>query len=105
MRTPLLVGLAAVCSISCTKTQVDAPAPSAAPVVTAAAPSAVASAAPAPSASAPAAAPDRATDILATPDCDLRITPLHHATMLLRCNALSIYVDPVHDTSYAGLPK
>ena len=43
--------------------------------------------------------------MISTPQCDLRITPLHHATLLLQCGELSIYVDPVHDTSYAGLPK
>jgi L-ascorbate metabolism protein UlaG (beta-lactamase superfamily) len=105
MRNHLVVGFAALGVISCSKSPADPPVASAAPVVTVAAPPAVASAAPAPSASAPAAAPDRVTDTIKTPDCDLRITPLNHATMLLRCNALSIYVDPVHDTSYAGLPK
>ena len=114
MRTPLLVGLAATLAISCTKTQVDAPSSSAAPVVTASsAPVASASAADERQKHMPGSDPsaavvgvlERITDTIKTPECDLQVTPLHHATLLLRCKALSIYVDPVHDTSYAGLPK
>lgn len=109
MRTSLLLvlGLTALGLISCSKSPADPPASSAAPVVAAAAPSARASAAPAGSASAAAAAagPARPSDVITTPQCELRITPLHHATVLLQCGAHNVYVDPVHDTSYEGLPK
>ncbi len=113
MRTSLLVAFAALGVVSCSKSPADPPAASsAAPVVVvvAAPPSSAAlSAAPAPpgsaSAALAAAAPPRPSDVITTPQCELRITPLHHATMLLQCGAVSLYVDPVHDTSYAGLPR
>lgn len=105
MRTPLVVAFAALGLISCTKSQGDPPVASAAPPVVAPPPSAVASVAPPASASAAAAAPVRTSDVIPTKACNLKITPLHHATLLLQCDKLAIYVDPVHDTSYAGLPR
>jgi L-ascorbate metabolism protein UlaG (beta-lactamase superfamily) len=105
MRTPLVIALAALGLVSCTKSQGDPPVTSAIPPVSPAPPSAVASAAPPPSASVAPAAPARQSDVIRTKQCDLSITPLHHATLLLRCDKLAIYVDPVHDTSYVGLPK
>jgi len=107
MRTPFVVALAALGLSACTKSQGDLPVSSAAPPVVATAPSAVASASPppAPSASAAVPAPPRTSDVVHTSQCELKITPLHHATLLLQCDKLAIYVDPVHDTSYAGLPK
>lgn len=107
MRTPLLVAVAvaALGLISCTKSQGDSPASSATSPVRAPPPAASASAAPPPSAAAAAAERVRPSDTLRTRQCDLGITPLHHATLMLRCDKLWIYVDPVHDVSYAGLPK
>ena len=109
MRTPFVVVLAALGLSACTKSQGDPPVSSTAPPVVATAPSAVASAAPpasaAPSASAAMPAAPRTSDVVHTSQCELEVTPLHHATLLLQCDKLAIYVDPVHDTSYAGLPK
>ena len=79
-------------------------------------PPASASAAPSASASASAsdvardAAPPQAgptvTDTFTTTVGDLTVTPIHHATLLLRVGGKAIYVDPVsEDASYEGLPK
>jgi len=108
MRTRLLVAFAALGLLACSKSPGDQPSssapppnspppPSAAPATSAASSASSASAAPGPAA--------RRGDVLREPQCDLRITPLHHATLLIQCDKLSIYVDPVHDTSYADLPK
>jgi L-ascorbate metabolism protein UlaG (beta-lactamase superfamily) len=43
--------------------------------------------------------------VLPTSRGELQITPLHHATLLLRLGGRAIYFDPVHDISYEGLPK
>ena len=66
---------------------------------------------PKPAASAPPAAHSaappvaRQTDVLATSAGDVRITPLHHATLLLEMAGKAVYFDPTHDADYAGLPK
>ncbi|MEP7124678.1 MAG: MBL fold metallo-hydrolase [Byssovorax sp.] len=101
MRTTLVLALAALGLSACTPSQGD-PRP-----VASAAPSVVASVAPpaAPSASASMPATPRTSDVIHTSQCELKVTPLHHATVLLQCDKVAIYVDPVHDTSYAGLPK
>jgi L-ascorbate metabolism protein UlaG (beta-lactamase superfamily) len=104
----LLAVIALGSSTSCTKSQGEPPVSSAAlpPPTPPALPTASASASPSASAAPlPAAASARPVDIFPTPMCDVKITPLHHATLLLECGALAIYVDPVHDVSYAGLPK
>lgn len=36
---------------------------------------------------------------------ELRVTPIHHATLLLETEGRALYFDPVHDASYEGLPK
>jgi L-ascorbate metabolism protein UlaG (beta-lactamase superfamily) len=36
---------------------------------------------------------------------EVEITPIHHATLLLRAAGKAIYFDPVHDAKYDGLPK
>jgi L-ascorbate metabolism protein UlaG (beta-lactamase superfamily) len=63
----------------------------------------------APSASADAAPPKaspKVTDTFTTPAGELTVTPIHHATMLLRLGDKAIYLDPVAaDASYEGLPK
>lgn len=100
MRAPLIVAFAALGLISCTKGQGDPPVPTFLESVKQLPPPAPV-AAPPPSA----AAGPRPFDVIKAKSCDLRITPLHHATLLLQCGELAIYVDPVHDTSYAGLPK
>jgi L-ascorbate metabolism protein UlaG (beta-lactamase superfamily) len=65
-------------------------------------------------ATAPAAAPDAAppkpaptvTDTFSTPAGDVTLTPIHHATLLLRVGGKAIYFDPAAaDASYEGLPK
>jgi L-ascorbate metabolism protein UlaG (beta-lactamase superfamily) len=69
-----------------------------------AAPSASASGAPA-DAAPPKAAP-AVTDTFTTPAGELTVTPIHHATMLLRLAGKAIYIDPVAEgASYEGLPK
>jgi L-ascorbate metabolism protein UlaG (beta-lactamase superfamily) len=60
---------------------------------------------PPPTAPAPMLGGARPSDVLPTSKGDLRITPLHHATLLLQLGGRAIYVDPVHDISYEGLPK
>ncbi len=52
----------------------------------------------------PAAAPARQVDILPTPHGELRITPIRHATVLFEIAGRAIYVDPVGDVDYDGLP-
>ena len=64
----------------------------------------------APSASAssspPAGASPKVTDRFTTTAGELTVTPIHHATMLLRLGDKSIYLDPVVDGArYDGLPK
>src|SRR5437762_3138916 len=42
----------------------------------------------------------------ATPAGALTVTPIHHATLLLRLGSKAIYLDPVSEgASYEGLPK
>jgi L-ascorbate metabolism protein UlaG (beta-lactamase superfamily) len=53
----------------------------------------------------PAAAAGRPGDVIATSQGELRITPLHHATMLLTWQGKSLYVDPFHEAKFDGLPK
>jgi L-ascorbate metabolism protein UlaG (beta-lactamase superfamily) len=36
---------------------------------------------------------------------ELRVTPIHHATLLLEIDGRALYFDPVHDAKYDGLPK
>ena len=80
-----------------------APAPSAPP---SAAPSASASARDIAIDAAPPKAGPLATDTFTTTAGDLTVTPIHHATLLLRVGGKAIYVDPVsEDASYEGLPK
>jgi L-ascorbate metabolism protein UlaG (beta-lactamase superfamily) len=46
------------------------------------------------------------TDTFTTPAGELTVTPIHHATLLLRVADKAIYLDPVAaDASYEGLPK
>ena len=69
---------------------------------TAAATSAVPSAA---ASSAPGAGP-KVTDRFTTTVGELTVTPIHHATLLLRVGDKAIYLDPVlGGASYDGLPK
>jgi L-ascorbate metabolism protein UlaG (beta-lactamase superfamily) len=105
MRTRLLVAVAALGLFSCTKSQGDPPVSSASPPLHAPPPASATSTVLTPAASATAEPTARPTDVIRTKQCDLGITPLHHATLMIRCDKLFIYVDPVHDTSYAGLPK
>ncbi len=59
---------------------------------------------PAPTASATTTA-GRPGDVLATAQGELRIVPLHHATLLLTWQGKNVYIDPVHEANLAGLPK
>ena len=46
------------------------------------------------------------TDTFSTPAGDATLTPIHHATLLLRVSGKAIYFDPAAaDASYEGLPK
>jgi L-ascorbate metabolism protein UlaG (beta-lactamase superfamily) len=104
----------AVAGVGCSKSSEsaeNAPAPTPAP---APAPSASASAsapAPQPSASAPAPASsdaakaERQTDVVKTSKGDLRITPIHHGSVLFEFDGKSYYVDPFHEGNFDGLPK
>jgi L-ascorbate metabolism protein UlaG (beta-lactamase superfamily) len=75
------------------------------PIAASAAPSASASSASAAADAAPPKAPT-ATDTFATPAGELTVTPIHHATLLLRVGGKAIYLDPVAEgASYEGLPK
>ena len=70
-----------------------------------AAPSASASASAAPEAKKPPRTPT-ITDTFMTPAGELTVTPIHHATLLLRVAGKAIYLDPAsEDASYEGLPK
>lgn len=72
-----------------------------APAKPAASPSGAASASAGPATRAPVA-----TDTFTTPAGELTVTPIHHATLVLRIGGKAIYVDPVSaDASYEGLPK
>jgi L-ascorbate metabolism protein UlaG (beta-lactamase superfamily) len=76
-----------------------------APASASAAPSAAASVAVVADAAPPKPAPV-VTDTLTTPAGEMTVTPIHHATLLLRVAGKAIYVDPVaQDASYEGLPK
>jgi len=97
---PVLAALAACTkdSPSTTGGASNAPSTLASSVTSAAAPVASAEARGAPGA--------RATDTFATSKGELRVTPIHHATMLLEIGGKAIYVDPVKkDADYTGLPK
>ncbi len=55
---------------------------------------------------APSGTGPKVTDRFATTVGELTVTPIHHATMLLKIGGKSIYLDPVvADASYEGLPK
>ncbi len=44
------------------------------------------------------------TDEFPTGQGPVRVTPLHHATVLLQGGGQAVYVDPTSDSDYAGLP-
>jgi L-ascorbate metabolism protein UlaG (beta-lactamase superfamily) len=61
---------------------------------------------PAPHPSAANAAPvTRTTDTITTAKGDLRVTPLHHATVLFEFGGKAFYVDPAKGAIFDGLPK
>ena len=45
------------------------------------------------------------SDVVPVAGGELRVTPIHHATLLLEIDGRALYFDPVHDTTYDGLPK
>ncbi len=45
------------------------------------------------------------TDVLQTSSGELRITPIHHASLILELDGKVIHVDPVSQGDYAGLPQ
>ena len=45
------------------------------------------------------------SDVIKTSKGDLRITPIHHASVMLQFDGKVIYVDPVNQGDYAGKPK
>jgi L-ascorbate metabolism protein UlaG (beta-lactamase superfamily) len=47
----------------------------------------------------------RRTDVEKTSAGDLQITPINHASLLLQLGGEAIFVDPVGQGDYAGLPK
>jgi L-ascorbate metabolism protein UlaG (beta-lactamase superfamily) len=47
----------------------------------------------------------RQTDVEKTSAGDLRITPINHASLILELGGKAIFVDPVGQGNYAGLPK
>ena len=49
--------------------------------------------------------PGRKTDTLATSSGDVKIRPIHHASLMLEWNGIVIDVDPWGMERYAGLPK
>ncbi len=51
------------------------------------------------------AAVGRDTDTFPTAAGPVRITPIHHATLLMEGGGKAIYADPVHDGNFDGLPK
>ena len=63
----------------------------------------------APSASAASAAPSKPTgrqsDVVATQKGDLRITPLHHGSLVLVWAGKTYFVDPAEGAVFDGLPK
>jgi L-ascorbate metabolism protein UlaG (beta-lactamase superfamily) len=70
-----------------------------------------ASAAPRATAAPPASAPvplppsNRPFDIIPTAKGDLRVTPLHHATVMFEWGGKTFYVDPAKGANFDGLPK
>jgi L-ascorbate metabolism protein UlaG (beta-lactamase superfamily) len=93
MRAIFLVALVA---LGCNRT----PAPDAGPK-TATAPPTPAPSASSASGSAPAAATDAGGgDVVSTPSGDIRITPIHHATLRLDFAGKAVYVDPTKDAEY-----
>lgn len=104
MRASYLVPLVVlvVVPLACEKKGAEPGASSAAPTATSPAMSAQATSTAAPSAAVPG---KHASEIISTKACEAKLTPLHHATMLLQCGDQAIYFDPVSDVSYDGLPK
>ena len=47
----------------------------------------------------------RQTDVEKTSAGDLRITPINHASLLLELGGKAVFIDPVSQGNYAGLPK
>ena len=47
----------------------------------------------------------RQTDVEKTSAGDLKITPINHASLILESGGKAIYVDPVGQGNYTGLPK
>ncbi len=98
MKPLALVPLSLVLAVACAK-----PNPTPAPLETTSTPVA-SSPAPAP-ATGPAAAPDRPSDVIKTAKGDLRIVPIHHATVLFEFGGKAYYADPFHEGNLDGLPK
>jgi L-ascorbate metabolism protein UlaG (beta-lactamase superfamily) len=52
-----------------------------------------------------ASAPERPSDVIKTTQGDLRIVPIHHATVLFEFDNHAFYVDPFHEGNLDDLPK
>jgi L-ascorbate metabolism protein UlaG (beta-lactamase superfamily) len=98
MRNGLLSGLALFALVAACGKSGESPAPSATlPPRSSAAPSAAGAAS--------AAGGPRDGDIIATAQGDLRIVPLHHATLMFAFAGKYFFVDPSKDVTYDDLPK
>lgn len=71
----------------------------------AAAPPSAAAAATSSASKEPPAASPKSTDTIPTSAGDLRVTPVHHGTVLLEHGGKAIYLDPWSEGSFDGLPK
>ena len=58
-----------------------------------------------PSAAASPAVPSTAQDVLTSSQGQVQFTPIYHATFLMRFEGKALYLDPVKEGHYDGLPK
>lgn len=99
LRAILSLGAVSIIVLACTTTSSTTPAVDAATTATSPTPSATTAA----SAATPASG--RATDTFQTSKGPLVVTPIQHASTLLAFGGKNIYIDPVSDGDYTGLPK
>jgi L-ascorbate metabolism protein UlaG (beta-lactamase superfamily) len=104
MKPLALIPISVVLAIACTKSS-QTPAPVDATNTPPPPPATSSTPAPPPLASAPAPAPERPGDTIKTAKGDLRIIPIHHASVLFELGDKAYYVDPFHEGNFDGLPK
>jgi L-ascorbate metabolism protein UlaG (beta-lactamase superfamily) len=107
-RSLLLAAMLVIPACSKSSETESPPAPSASVAPPAPSASTVPEAATEPEAASPTdatSATGRQVDVIPTSRGDLRITPIHHGSVLFEFGGKAFYVDPFHEGNFDGLPK